>query len=81
MSRRARRRKRQKLRVALHKDQIARLRSRGGSSAAADVSVATARPVGWTTSFIRDDVSVAAAEAANRPVVPEEPEYYARRPL
>ena len=77
MSRRARRRRRQKLRVALRKDQVVRLGGREGSSAAADVSVATARSVGWVMPFIRDDVSAAAAEAANRSVVPEGPEFYA----
>ena len=76
MFRRARRRRRQKLRVALRKDQVVRLGGREGSSAA-DVSVATARSVGWVMSFIRDDVSAAAAEAANRSVVPEGPEFYA----
>ena len=79
MYRRARRRGRQKLRVALQRDRSARSKSRGRSLAAmaANASVATDRPVAPVTAFVRDDVSAAIVEGVHRPVASTSPEYYA----
>ena len=80
MSRRARRRRRQKLRVALKRgDRSAGSGSWGRSLAApaANESGATDRPVAPVTAFIRDDVSASAVDGVQLPAEPTSPEYNA----